>query len=81
MTNTKTFLSAGVGINSWTGQMNVKGFEAYDQRLAIEALSEGFWIDKMYVACRTGEALGLPSPGTAAKLEGSGFYFYDTGQR
>jgi hypothetical protein len=79
-TNTKTFLIAGVGLNSWTGQMNMLGLEAYDQRLAIEALSDGFWIDNMYVACRTGEALGLPSPGSVSKLEGSGFYWYDTGQ-
>ena len=69
-TNTKTFLTAGVGLNSWTGQMEIKGFEAYDQRLAIEALSEGFWIDNMYAACRTGEDLGLPSPASAARLEG-----------
>lgn len=79
-TNSKTFLTAGVGLNSWTGDMDVNGFEAYDQRLAIESLSDGFWINRMFVACRTGEDLGLPSPGTAAKLEGSGFYWYDTGQ-
>jgi hypothetical protein len=35
----------------------------------------------MFVRCRTGESLGLAVAGTTArKLEGSGFYWYDTGQ-
>lgn len=62
--------------------MEVKGYEAYDSRLAIESLSgQGFWIDDMYVKCRTGESLGLSAVGTTAnRLEGSAFYWYDTGQ-
>ncbi|GKZ00869.1 hypothetical protein MPSEU_001038600 [Mayamaea pseudoterrestris] len=80
ITNTKTFLTAGVGLNSWSGMLNVKGFEAHDQRLAIEALSKGFWLDNFYAACRTGQDLGIPSPGSAGNLEGSGFNWYDTTQ-
>ena len=79
-TNGKSFLVAGVGLNSWKGQMNIKGYEAYDQRLAMEALSTGFWVDRMFVACRTGEDLGLPLPAAASRLQGSGWNWYDTGQ-
>jgi hypothetical protein len=55
----------------------VHNFEAHDSRLAIEALSSGFWLNKALVVCRTGEMLGFKS---AHRLEGSGFVWYDTGQ-
>ena len=80
MSNTKTFLTGGVGFNSWQGLMNVKGFESYDSRLAIEALSRGFWLNNAYIACRTSEALPFPSPGSATKMEGTAFNWYDTTQ-
>ena len=34
----------------------------------------------MTAVCRTGNSLGLPSHAYANRLEGSGFYWYDTGQ-
>lgn len=76
MTNTKAFLSAGVGINSWSGRIEVEFYESHDNRLAIESLSSGFWLNNMLAVCRTGTSLALPSPTTATKLEGSGFYWY-----
>jgi hypothetical protein len=61
--------------------MEIINFEAHDSRLALESLSsEGFWIDKMLVVCRTGANLNLPSGVFSERLEGSGFYWYDTGQ-
>jgi len=66
--------------NFWSGRIEVIGYESYDSRLAIEALSSGFWLDNMYAGCRTGVPLGLPAPASATRLEGSGFYWYDTGQ-
>lgn len=61
--------------------MDVVGYESYDSRLAAESLTDsGFWIDQMLVVCRTGNHLGLPSGGQANRMEGSGFYWYDTAQ-
>ena len=81
VTNTKSFLTAGVGFNSWNGLMNLMGYESYDSRLAFQALSKGFWLTKAYIGCRSGEALPLPSPATVAKMEGSVLVWYDTTQR
>lgn len=60
ITNSKAFLVAGVGIGSWSGGMEVLSYECHDCGLAAEALVDGFWIDDMVAACRTGEALILP---------------------
>jgi len=78
ISNTKSFLIAGAGLNSWGGRIEIAGFESYDSRLALQALSEGFWMDNALVVCRTGVSLGLPAPAEANELEGSGFYWYDT---
>lgn len=60
--------------------MEVVNYECHDARLAIESLSsQGFWIDNMLSVCRTGESLGLPEEAIVTRLEGSGFYWYDTG--
>lgn len=52
MTNSKAFLAAGVGMNSWSGRMEIIGFEAHDNSLSIEALSDGFWINNLLAVCR-----------------------------
>jgi len=57
----------------------VKGYEAHDVALALEALESGFWIDDMLVVCRTGENLIMPSQ-NANYIKGNGFFWYDTGQ-
>jgi hypothetical protein len=52
ITNTKAFLAAGVGLNSWTGSIEIIGWESHDTGLALESLSDGFWLDKALVVCR-----------------------------
>lgn len=59
--------------------MDVYGFECHDCQLAVAALSQGFWMEDLLAVCRTGESLEMQTP-RANKLEGSGFYWYDTGQ-
>jgi hypothetical protein len=79
ITNSKAFLVAGVGIGSWSGGMEVLGYECHDCGLAAEALVDGFWIDNMVANCRTGEALLLPVQ-RADWVRANGFFWYDTGQ-
>jgi hypothetical protein len=52
ITNTKAFLASGVGLNSWTGAMEVVGYEAHDTGLTLESLATAFWIDKALMVCR-----------------------------
>jgi hypothetical protein len=79
-TNNKAFLTPSVGLGSWSGRMEVRGFECHDCALSIEALESGFWIDNMLVTCRTGEPMNLPPGGLANGFGGNGFVWYDTGQ-
>ena len=80
MTNTKSFLASGVGFNSWSGRMEVIGYEAHDVGLALEALAAGFWIDNMLTVCRTGTSIAMPPKASAWSMSGNGFFWYDTGQ-
>ena len=80
MTNSKAFLSAGVGLNSWSGRMELIGFESHDNGLSVEALESGFWIDNMLSVCRTGEPLSLPTDARSTRIRGDGFFWYDTAQ-
>jgi len=80
LTNTKSYLNAGVGLNSWSGRMEIIGFESHDVGLAIEALESGFWIDDMLAVCRSGEPLALPPNAGINRVQGTGFVWYDTGQ-
>lgn len=80
ITNSKAFLVPSVGLNSWSGRMEVIKYEAHDVGLALEALESGFWIDQMLVVCRTGESWQLPSNSYAYKMKGDGFFWYDTNQ-
>jgi len=80
MTNSKAYLNAGVGLNSWTGRMELLGFEAHDNGLAVEALSGGFWMDELLASCRTGEEVVLPPAADLTSIKGDGFFWYDTNQ-
>ena len=80
MTNSKSFLAASVGLNSWNGRMEILGFEAHDVGLTLEALQNGFYIDNLLGVCRTGAPLVLPSSARASRMKGDGFFWYDTGQ-
>lgn len=51
-TNTKTFLVPSVGLNSWSGRIEISGYESHDIALTMEALSDGFWLDKALTVCR-----------------------------
>jgi G8 domain len=53
VSNSKAFRIAGVGMGSWTGGLEVLGWESHDVGLAIESLSSaGFWIDSALIVCR-----------------------------
>jgi hypothetical protein len=52
LTNTKAFLVAGAGLNSWTGPIEIIGWESHDTGLALESISDGFWLDKALIVCR-----------------------------
>ena len=80
VTNSKAFLSAGVGLNSWSGRMEIVGFESHDNGLSIQALESGFWIDNMLAVCRSGEEIALPAAAEVNQVKGDGFVWYDTGQ-
>ena len=75
LTNTKAFLSRGVGLNHWGSHPEIIGFEAHDVGLSISILGNGY-IHNAYVRCRTGAAL-LPSDNN---MGGTGFEWYDTNQ-
>ena len=75
ITNTKAFLTAGIGLQSWKGRMEVSKFEAHDVGLAVEALQSGFWINNMLVVCRTGEKFEMPDGSRPNKISGNGFKF------
>jgi len=80
MTNTKAYLVPSVGLNSWSGRMEIIGFEGHDVGLGLEALESGFYVTDMLVECRSGETLALPTGARADYMPGNGFTWYDTGQ-
>uniref|UniRef100_A0A7S4S4Y0 G8 domain-containing protein n=1 Tax=Ditylum brightwellii TaxID=49249 RepID=A0A7S4S4Y0_9STRA len=80
ISNSKTFLVPGPGMNSWSGRAEIVGYESHDNGLSLEALESGFWIDNMLSQCRTGEKIVLPSGGRAYYMKGDGFFWYDTNQ-
>jgi hypothetical protein len=77
--NSKVFQVANVGINSWSGRMEVIGYETHDVGLALEALESGFWVTEMLAECRSGEELRMPVA-KADSVRGDGFFWYDTNQ-
>jgi hypothetical protein len=79
VSNTKAFLVAGVGLGSWSGRMDVVGFECHDCGLSLESLSDGgFWINKMLTVCRTKSPIVLPENARASFIPANGFRWYDT---
>lgn len=70
LTNTKSYLNAGAGLNSWSGRMELVGFESHDNGISVESLSDGFWIDNMLSVCRSGEPIGLPPDASITRVRG-----------
>jgi hypothetical protein len=50
--NSKVFLVSGVGLNSWSGTFDILGYESHDTGLALESISDGFWVHNMLAVCR-----------------------------
>lgn len=80
VSNSKAFLAPGVGFGSWSGRMEVLGYECHDCGLSLESLSGGFWINNMLSVCRTKTPLALPSGARASAMRADGFRWYDTNQ-
>jgi len=78
ISNSKVFMVASPGLNSWSGRMEITNFEAHDVELGMEALESGFGIDNLLVECRSGESWAMP--GTPNQVNANGFFWYDTGQ-
>ena len=41
-----------VGLNSWSGEMEIVGFESHDNGLSMESLASWFYIEKLLAVCR-----------------------------
>ena len=80
ITNSKAFLTASPGVNSWSGRMEIKFFEAHDVALGLEALESGFAIDEILIECRSGEEWSMPPDGNPSGASANGFFWYDTGE-
>jgi len=81
ITNSKVFLVPSDGLNSWSGRMEVVGFEVHDVGLSMELLESGVLIKNLLAECRSGEIWLMPSSCRATYMTGNGFYWYDTGQK
>ena len=81
LTNSKAFLSAGVGMKSWSGRMEIIGFESHDNGLSVEAFEKGVWIDNMLTVCRSGEEIARPTAAQMTQVRGDGFVWYETDQK
>eukprot|EP00934_Nitzschia_sp_Nitz4_P002604 Nitzschia sp. Nitz4//scaffold396_size11502//5699//11254//NITZ4_009037-RA/size11502-snap-gene-0.7-mRNA-1//-1//CDS//3329550271//2594//frame0 len=79
ISNSRVYQAGNVGFGSWSGSMEVHGYESHDSGMAFETLAGGFWVDNMHVVCRTGETLALPLQ-RADFMQADGLYWYDTGQ-
>ena len=81
VSNSKAFLVAGVGFGSWSGRMDVLGYESHDCGLSMESQSsDGFSARDMLAVCRTKSPVILPENVRANRLRGDGFRWYDTNQ-
>jgi hypothetical protein len=70
------FLTPSTGLNSWSGRMEILGYESHDVGLSLESLESGFWIDNMLAQCRTGEAIAVPADVKVSYMRGDGFFWY-----
>jgi hypothetical protein len=81
VTNSKAFLTAGIGFNSWSGRLDVVGFECHDCALSIQGqTTDGFSAHDVLAVCRSRAPIVLPSSATASKIPAVGFSWYDTNQ-
>jgi hypothetical protein len=76
LNNTKVFLTPGSGLNSWSGRMEILGYEAHDVGLSLESLEAGFWIDRMLAQCRTSGSFTVPPGVQVSQMNGNGFIWY-----
>lgn len=74
--NSKAFLTPAVGLNSWSGRIEILGFEVHDMGLSLEALEAGVLIDRLLAQCRTGESIAVPADVNVASMLGNGFFWY-----
>jgi hypothetical protein len=81
VSNSKAFLIANVGLGSWSGRLDILGYECHDCGMSMEALSsDGFFAQNVLVQCRSQIPMIMPKTVLANKLRGDGFRWYDTGQ-
>ena len=81
VSNSKAFLTPGIGLNSWGGRLDVDGFECHDCGLSIQALAtDGFSAHNVLAVCRSQTPLVLPKSATAREIPALGFSWYDTNQ-
>jgi hypothetical protein len=81
ISNSKAFLIANVGLGSWSGRVEIHGYECHDCGMSMEALSsDGFFAQNVLVQCRSQIPLVMPKSVFANKLRSDGFRWYDTGQ-
>lgn len=66
--------------NSWSGRLEIDGFEAHDSDMIIQILSRGCWMNRLLHVCRTRDHIELPEPFLTKRWAGTGLRWYDTGQ-
>jgi hypothetical protein len=80
VSNSKAYLAPAVGFGSWSGRMEILGYECHDCGLSLESLSDGFWINNLLSVCRTQTPIALPDDADASQMRADGFKWYDTNQ-
>ena len=81
VTNSKSFLVAGIGLGSWGGRVDVVGFECHDCGLSIMGqTTDGFSVRNLLGVCRTRTPIVMPSTTRAYRMRADGFRWYDTNQ-
>jgi len=78
--NSKVFLVPSIGIVSWSGRLEILGYETHDVGLPVMVFENRFWVDNMLAVCRSGEEWVMPTGASAAHVQGDGFRWYDTNQ-
>lgn len=66
---------------SWKGRMELDGFEAHDVGTLMEFFENGFWMNRILLVCRSGEALALPDGFNTGKWSSFGLLLPFYGQK
>ena len=77
-TNTKVYLTPAAAIQSWSGRLEVVGYETHDVGRALNIYANDFWVDNMLAVCRTGEPIALPPSAATTRIPGNGFEWTNT---